>query len=925
MVHKAILHAFVFVCLVNSLSVLSQNEFTYYSDTSRELYNSGDYIELIDFADAKLDKAITQNDSVAIAKLYFEKAKGFYHKSQQDESIEALKKANAYLVSTKNNIRLKADIMYFFHINYAVKSFILKELEYGQKSLELYTKEPEEQRDFNRILILYRRMSTPNVTIGKYEVAKSYIDKAEVLLTNLPEDHNVAKPLINQIINLGYQKVVVDLIETAFFPDNYDSVSIKKITKRVVEEKKKQDSIYLAHTKLINGKRQQTNSNVNFHSYSTLLNFYCRYFIVNQDKIDFDLSRLHDEIDKSIALLQEQFRGRLLLLYKGNRVDVLTYEKNYDEALLLMDNIIEEAGEEHNRYVNFLFQKAGILFAMGDYEEGKLWIKKGIDNIHSGEEKLKTDYSNFEPGFKLEDVFLMLSMAKKTYEAYPIPNDQKNEELSKIYSIAFKQFLNTYASQPLNKRTQLTFKTLVQKLIEYNSLTTNNLSEIEHVQNKLAWQEFMQSRNVVQIPVVDSLEQVEFTIRKQLIEAKKQRALKKEDSLDVVLNEFKKGLKETYPTISNFIQDNFEIQAFQKKVRQDEAVLKYLFFKDQFVIFQITANDITWTLKPWTSNEKGLLQKHLNSLKNKSTDRATSEALTKILIPEPVFDFKTLTIIPDKAIYFLPFESLKLEGDYLVESHVFRYSSHLRFAFIAGDEMNTNAATIFAPEYATEATQLATRSEPIFLEGAQKEARQLESLFPSQTFIGNTATKENFIKHKAEGKILHLAMHATVDNDNPGLSYFNFSNQEKLYLEELYALKIPSELAVLSACNTAVGKEDSSLSINSLHRAFNYAGTKATIASLWEVPDESTSQIMIVFYEHLKDGQSKSNALQQAKLDYLENTSISKLKHPYYWAGFVLYGDDAPVVEASNYWICYLLGVLILAVILIIFRRKKTS
>ena len=92
-------------------------------------------------------------------------------------------------------------------------------------------------------------------------------------------------------------------------------------------------------------------------------------------------------------------------------------------------------------------------------------------------------------------------------------------------------------------------------------------------------------------------------------------------------------------------------------------------------------------------------------------------------------------------------------------------------------------------------------------------------------------------------------MHATIEEDNSSLSYFDFSNDEKLYLEELYALNIPADLAVLSACNTAVGQEDSSLSINSLQRAFNYAGTKATIASLWEVPDESTSQIMIAFYQ----------------------------------------------------------------------------
>lgn len=926
MIHK-LLRLFIFIGLLFTVNIsFCQNEYTFYSEETRALYNSKQYLELVEYADSKLDEVLGINDSVAIAKLYFEKAKGLYHKSRHDESIEALKMANLHLDKKEDDIRLRADIMYFMYINYGLKSFILKELEYGQKSLELYEKEAEDQRDYNRIFILYRRLANPNVTIGNYNIAQNLIDKAENLLNNLPENNNLPQPIINQKISLGYQKVVVDLIETAFFSDNYDSISIKKITKRVINEKKKQDSIYLAHTRLINGSRVQTDPKIDFHSYSSTLNFYCRYLIVNQDKIDFDLSRLKPDIDKSIALLREEFRGRLLQLYRGNKVDVLAYEKNYEEALTLIDDIILEAGEKHNRYVNFLLQKARILFEMGDYKEGKTWIKKGIDRLHSGEEPLKDDYSNFEPGYKLEDVFLILSVADKIYKKSDLKDNEKVAELSRIYTIAFKQFINTYKSQPLNKRTQNTFKKIVENLIETESLTLNHLSQIENVENRIAWEKFIQSRKVIEFPVVDSLEKIEYTIRKQLIKAKQDRAKKKEDSLSKILDDYIKTLKIQYPTISNFTQENFEITEFQKKIKDDEIVLKYMYFKDQFVVFQISKDHITWKLKPWSAENEKVLKTHLSTLNKALPDLETSVSLTKTLIPEEVFAFDKLTIVPDKMVYFLPFETLRMGKSYLVESHAVRYTSHLRFAYVDDNikqEKDSTEATIFAPDYASKTTKLVTRSEPVFLEGAQREAKELELLFPSQTFIGNTATKANFIKHKTNGKILHMAMHATVEEDNPALSYFNFSNNDKLYLEELYALNIPADLAVLSACNTAVGKEDSSLSINSLHRAFNYAGTKATIASLWEVPDESTSQIMIAFYKHLKDGESKSKALQLAKLDYLENTSISKLKHPYYWAGFVLYGDDAPVIESSNNWILYLLGIVILAVVLVIFRRKN--
>jgi CHAT domain-containing protein len=170
---------------------------------------------------------------------------------------------------------------------------------------------------------------------------------------------------------------------------------------------------------------------------------------------------------------------------------------------------------------------------------------------------------------------------------------------------------------------------------------------------------------------------------------------------------------------------------------------------------------------------------------------------------------------------------------------------------------------------------------------------------------------------------MHLAMHATMNSIIPDLSHFNFPNNEKLHIEELYALNLPLDLAVLGACNTAVGKEDNTLNINSLHRAFNYAGTSATIASLWEVPDESTSQIMISFYEYLSENKSKSEALQLAKTDYLNGAKSPKLKHPYYWAGFVLYGDDTPIVYSNQNWVWMLLiSILVIASLFFIYQSK---
>ena len=89
----------------------------------------------------------------------------------------------------------------------------------------------------------------------------------------------------------------------------------------------------------------------------------------------------------------------------------------------------------------------------------------------------------------------------------------------------------------------------------------------------------------------------------------------------------------------------------------------------------------------------------------------------------------------------------------------------------------------------------------------------------------------------------------------------------------------------------------------SMHHAFTTAGIPATVASLWNAPDQSTKEIMVSFYKNLQQGMSKAAALQQAKLSYLANTKDENLQHPFYWAGFILTGDDSPIqLPSASYW-----------------------
>lgn len=92
----------------------------------------------------------------------------------------------------------------------------------------------------------------------------------------------------------------------------------------------------------------------------------------------------------------------------------------------------------------------------------------------------------------------------------------------------------------------------------------------------------------------------------------------------------------------------------------------------------------------------------------------------------------------------------------------------------------------------------------------------------------------------------------------------------------------------------------------SLARGFFYAGCPSIIMSLWEVEDQSGTQIMTSFYKNLKKGKDKDESLRLAKLEYLESVS-SRRAHPHYWLGFVSIGDNSALYLSYDYYFFILL------------------
>jgi CHAT domain-containing protein len=149
-----------------------------------------------------------------------------------------------------------------------------------------------------------------------------------------------------------------------------------------------------------------------------------------------------------------------------------------------------------------------------------------------------------------------------------------------------------------------------------------------------------------------------------------------------------------------------------------------------------------------------------------------------------------------------------------------------------------------------------------------------------------------------EYRIVHFATHGMLNNIHPELSGIVLSLVDEagrqqdgfLRLQDVYNLKLPAELVVLSACQTGLGKEVKGEGLIGLTRGFMYAGTPRIVASLWKVDDRATSELMKRFYQGMlgPEALSPAGALRQAQLSIWKQ---KQWREPYYWAAFVLQGE----------------------------------
>jgi CHAT domain-containing protein len=320
----------------------------------------------------------------------------------------------------------------------------------------------------------------------------------------------------------------------------------------------------------------------------------------------------------------------------------------------------------------------------------------------------------------------------------------------------------------------------------------------------------------------------------------------------------------------------------------------------------------------------------------------SSYKLYKILIV-PLIDYNNafttnqLIIVPDGIFSFIPFEALlnanpdKNTVDfrrlaYLIKSFSISYGYSANLFFNKTSDPKVKNSKILSFGISGKYRGL-DKERAVSLIGSITELNEIKKSMKSVFYVDKDATEYNFKSQAPFYKIIHLALHGSADIKNANNCKIFFTSGGKvhedgiLYDYELYALKLNSSLAVLTACETGLGKYYKGEGVFSMARGFIYAGCPSVVMSYWKLNDQVTAQITSCFYQHLKHGELVHQALRNAKLEYL-NRADNITAHPVNWASLNAWGKaDVKVAKLSNgYFYLILGGGLVL--IFLIFKRR---
>ncbi|MEA2561857.1 MAG: hypothetical protein QOH06_3361 [Acidobacteriota bacterium] len=371
-----------------------------------------------------------------------------------------------------------------------------------------------------------------------------------------------------------------------------------------------------------------------------------------------------------------------------------------------------------------------------------------------------------------------------------------------------------------------------------------------------------------------------------------------------------------------------DLEAARKVLDPGTLALSYSVGKEKTALFAVTREG-GLQVKTIPVGEEKLRREVEGFLESVRSQGKPAADLYRELIA-PVADLvarsERVLILPDGPLHRLPFGALAHDGRFLIEEKPLHTALSLTVygtlrSSSPGDPQKLGKLVAFGdPRFPKDmqATQAKRDLSPGLrsfdwssLPYSRSEVERIARAYPGAlVYLGEEATEER-AKSIHGARILHFATHGYTDDRTPLDSALVLTIPEKLsqgrdngllqVWEIFEGVRIDADLVVLSACESALGREMSGEGLIGLTRAFQYAGARTVAASLWSVADQVTAELMTRFHRHLAAGLPKDQALRAAQIELirepLEITTANgqalemDASAPFYWAAFQLFGD----------------------------------
>jgi len=351
-------------------------------------------------------------------------------------------------------------------------------------------------------------------------------------------------------------------------------------------------------------------------------------------------------------------------------------------------------------------------------------------------------------------------------------------------------------------------------------------------------------------------------------------------------------IKKEAPELASFISaDHLLYREITAQIPARTALCAYHLARDYGFIFVVSKGEARVVE---IEVDRPALTTQIRSFRESIFNRAGArvDTLARALYDQLVrpvakhLDADRIVIVPDKALFYLPFAALNDGQAYLIERFSLAYTPSMGILKYARSKARPKTGRVLAlgnPDLGNPSMDLPS---------AQVEAQKVAGRFPgSRVYLGAQATETAARSAAARYDIIHFATHGQFSTADPLYSSLRLAADTKhdgrLEAAEIFSLRISPWLVTLSACRTGLGVVTSGGEVIGLNRAFIYAGAPAVVSSLWSIGDESTAFLMDKFYENLKV-MPRDAALRSAQVDMIYG---GQYRRPFYWAAFYLTGD----------------------------------